>query len=506
MSDSDYYSPMHISYFSNEPRNHNYSRPLDIHLTTNHSEIKELTDIIFDKYFNIRKKEITKKHLKVLLLDLYVAWNTDPKLEIGVHMSPNFYASVKRYNQLHITRTMIDVVTTLRNHNVISFHKGLEANHRVSRISVSPTLENYFTDIRTSIFDINQSKELLVLRDKEKKDIDYKDNSKTKDMRKLLEKYNEILRQTFIDIPFLEKTYLEYKGRKHNINQHSKLVRRIFSKGSFDKGGIFYGGWWQRIGEKQRDKILIDDRETIEIDYKSLHPVLAYAKKGIDFWQSMNVTKYGYFNDSYDVPTLGIKDKEDSRAVVKLLFLTALNAKNEKECFKAFRDQWDYLDQPYTGLFSDIFLKELLDSIRDRHYQIDDMFCSGVGIDLQQWDSNIVEYIVSDFTERNIPILCIHDSFVIWKEQLDLLVNNMNTAIKWVTGIVENPSLKYDQFQTLAWKDHILSCGGKTGLDRDYYLDSIPKSPPSPDRCKGYIERWNNHKSYFHEKYNYLKE
>ena len=28
-------------------------------------------------------------------------------------------------------------------------------------------------------------------------------------MRKILGKYNEILRQTFIDIPFLEKPYLQ---------------------------------------------------------------------------------------------------------------------------------------------------------------------------------------------------------------------------------------------------------------------------------------------------------
>ena len=85
------------------------------------------------------------------------------------------------------------------------------------------------------------------------------------------------------------------------------------------------------------------------------------------------------------------------------------------------------------------------------------MFCSGFGIDLQKWDSDIVEYIVSDFTERNIPILYINESFIIWKEQIDLLVNNMHTAIKWVTGIVEHPELKYDQFITLAWKDHKLN-------------------------------------------------
>ena len=498
---------MYISkYISNKTRNHNYSRTSDIHLTTNNSEMKDLVEIIFDKYFNTGKKEITKKHLEVLLLDLYIAWKTDPMLEIGIHIAPDFYTKVKRYNNQHITRTMIDVVTTLKNHNLINFHKGLEAKHKVSHICAAPTLENYFKDIRVSVFDINQSQEFLVLRDNDKKYIDYKDNTKTKDLRKVLEKYNEIIRQTFIDIPFLEKTYLEYKGKKHNINHHSKLVKRLFKRGSFDQGGRFFGGWWQYVSEKQRENILIDDRETIEIDYKSLHPVLAYAKKGIDFWKGVNVTKYSYFNDAYDVPTTGLKDKEDSRAVVKLLFLTALNAKNEKECFESFRDEWDYENHPYTGLFSDTFLKELLDSIRDRHYQIDEMFCSGIGLNLKKWDSDIVEYIVSDFTERNIPILCIHDSFVIWKEQLDLLVNNMNTAIKWVTGIVDNPSLKYDQFTTLAWKENVLSYAGKKGLDRGYQLDSLPNKPASPDRCKGYIERWTEHKSYFYEKYNYPKE
>ena len=63
-----------------------------------------------------------------------------------------------------------------------------------------------------------------------------------------------------------------------------------------------------------------------------------------------------------------------------------------------------------------------------------------------------------------------------------------------------------DQFENLAWTDHILSYAGKTGLDGDYYLDSIPKLHASPDRCKGYIERWNKHKSYFFEKYTYLEK
>ena len=353
---------------------------------------------------------------------------------------------------------MIDIVTVLINHDLIIGHEGLENNTKITYICASLTLKNYFKKIKVSVFDISQYQELIILKDISKKDIDYEDNSKTKDIKgKVLEQYNEILRKTFIDIPFLEKSYLEYKGRKYNVNQHSKLVKKIFSNGSFDDGGKFYGGWWQRISEKQREKILMDDRETIEIDYKSLHPVLAYAKKGIDFWERTNTTKYSYFNDSYDVSISGIKDREDSGAVVKLLFLTALNTNSEQECFHKFGNQWDYELHSYKGLFSDIFLQELLDSIRDRHYQIDDLFCSGNGLDLQKLDNEIIEYIVGDFTERNLPILCNNDSFIIWKEQLDLLVNNMQTAIKWVIGgIVENSQIQSNQFNILAFKDHIL--------------------------------------------------
>ena len=135
------------------------------------------------------------------------------------------------------------------------------------------------------------------------------------------------------------------------------------------------------------------------------------------------------------------------------------------------------------------------------------MFCSGNGLDLQKLDNEIIEYIVGDFTERNLPILCNNDSFIIWKEQLDLLVNNMQTAIKWVIGgIVENSQIQSNQFNILAFKDHILRNIDKSIPDQSYYSDSIMKSSISSDRCEGYIERWDNHKSYFYEKYDHFKQ
>ena len=103
-------------YIINPTRKQSYSRPLNIFLDTHNSEIKELVNIIFNKYFNVEENVILKKHLEVLVLDLYIAWNTDPKLEIVIHMSPNSYTLVKRYNHLNITKKMIDIVSVSYTH------------------------------------------------------------------------------------------------------------------------------------------------------------------------------------------------------------------------------------------------------------------------------------------------------------------------------------------------------------------------------------------------------
>ena len=75
-------------------RNYLHSRPLDVHLTSNHPELTKLVDLIFEKFFqpSSSNQRILKKHLKLVLLELYVAGLQDPLLEIGIHMSPNSYS------------------------------------------------------------------------------------------------------------------------------------------------------------------------------------------------------------------------------------------------------------------------------------------------------------------------------------------------------------------------------------------------------------------------------
>ena len=49
-----------------------HSRLLDVHRWSDHPEVNAFVDDIFNTYFK-QKTKIRKKHLKVVLLDLYVA-------------------------------------------------------------------------------------------------------------------------------------------------------------------------------------------------------------------------------------------------------------------------------------------------------------------------------------------------------------------------------------------------------------------------------------------------
>ena len=68
-----------------------HSRPIDVHRSSDHPEANQFVTTIYDDHFADWRPDITKRHIKVVLLDLYVAWSDDPDLKISVPMSPNEY-------------------------------------------------------------------------------------------------------------------------------------------------------------------------------------------------------------------------------------------------------------------------------------------------------------------------------------------------------------------------------------------------------------------------------
>ena len=496
-------------YSNNPPRDYNYSRVLDVHIWSDYPEVNDFINLIYDAYFSNQngKKSIAKKHIKIVLLDLYVAWLDDPDLCIAVNMTRDFYSKnfgtdTTRYNELNISAKTIHVVTTLKDKGLVGYKRGVEAQEGygsgfVSRIWAEPKLISMFERSALNKFMIysHYDREMLVLRDEDKNDINYADTEETESQRLVVQQYNDILERTFIDIGSANSPRLEIeknKGSKSQDKPHyvhilhkGKFTHRVFNNSSWDEGGRFYGGFWQRIGQDYREQILINNEETVELDFSSLHPVLAYVQAGVDYWKEHDI-------GPYDISVNGIEDAKVSREVIKKLFLLALNAKDQTTLFKAFRSEFDYsLLDGLEYSFTDDALGAILDSIKARHTKIADQIATGAGTVLMNLDSRIVEFVVRRFLDNNSVVLSVHDSFIVIERHRDRLLAAMKDAWVFVT---EQTEIKYKQnvpiYQdAVAWRH----------LDRDFYLDRM-KDLTTPKRTTGYLNRLNKHNKFFNPK------
>ena len=102
-------------------------------------------------------------------------------------------------------------------------------------------------------------------------------------------------------------------------------------------------------------------------------------------------------------------------------------------------------------------------------------------------DSQITEKIVNAFTSKGIPILCMHDSFIIQVQHDNELRTQMQKAVEEVSG-TNNFKIKRKNIglgQVTQWMHS----------DREYYLSSIKHLGEGNNishqriRTKGYEER-----------------
>ena len=202
-------------------RDYQHSRPLDVHRWSEHTEANKFIDYVYDTYLNTQSNEnqrIKKRHLKVVLLDIYVAWLNDPELNIAVHMTTGAYSDgtvfnkgKSRYNELNIKVSTIEIIHRLREADLIGFKKGFERSATwqgyISRIWPTNKLTKLFEDAAFGEFDIGytDNRETIILRDEEKDEVEYTDKTHIKQMRLAVQQYNKLLEKTFIDIQWVDK-------------------------------------------------------------------------------------------------------------------------------------------------------------------------------------------------------------------------------------------------------------------------------------------------------------
>ena len=429
------------------------SRLLDVHLVSDHPSFASIyEDILFrypslDIFINTpskgkRAKGDSRKIFKALLLDLYVSWCEDPNQWLGISTNNNSWNTCSRYNTLFISRNIKALLATLvelglldrLNHRYSSINP--QFNH-TARYQASETLRGvfYLHHFGTAQIYKNPDREVIILRNSEVDEfgeglgssapIEYAETADTEAMRLQVRAYNELLAKHHIDlgsaespivkITFWDKRLKRVQEQNIVIGQHNKFVYRVFSRGSFDCHGRFYGGWWTRIPSEMRKDIFIDGQPTHEVDFKALHVHLLSAKSGV----LLPADPY-----RLEQPVVDGISIQEQRAWMKALILHSMNAKSQKGAFKAFR----YEAEAGTAMrrATDLDLQRLLTAFTDSYPHLEQYLCSDQGIYLMRQDSDIAAEVIRLMTRQGIPVLCVHDSFIVdvfhWVELREAMV------------------------------------------------------------------------------------
>ena len=380
------------------------------------------------------------------------------------------YIVGSRYNGLFIPRKIIEVEALLVDacyvEELTHFNSpDRTARSYTTRIRHTEALRCLFNNLTIDLHDIdnNASEECVILHDKYVDDpdddtnrkIEYNDKDLSPDelalvdtIRGQLQAYNELLKHTFIDIPsYTSSTFTRtikngpYAGRKQTISlgPDNKFVIRVFNGGLVGRrkrGGRYYRGWWQQIDKEDRAKIYINDQPTLEVDFKAFHPNLLSNELGVRL-----------DNDPYNLGELVLPDvvttREQQRAYVKLIVLMGINADSDKKAYQAFRisDRKDKLGQSLT----DVQLGALLDAFIDKHPQFKGVLNTGQALRLMNIDSQIANMVLDHFTEKDIPVLCIHDSFIIQYDKEPELRGILDQATHQVTNYAINHDIKNER-------------------------------------------------------------
>ncbi len=176
---------------------------------------------------------------------------------------------------------------------------------------------------------------------------------------------------------------------------------------------------YQGYSSDERKKITINNDTVVELDFSGLHPHLLYAKEEIQLDQ-----------DPYSI----IDKRPVVRKFLKQILLCMLNAKDELTAERA-ANYWLYNHKNYRNRLYSFGIskaKHFMDRFRKAHKPIEHHFCNGseTGLRIMNLDSQIALDIVDHFAKQNIPILAVHDSFIVQDKYKDELWQTMHSTYK----------------------------------------------------------------------------
>lgn len=390
--------------YIHQPEDLNKHKPIDLYLTSNYDGFNEATEDLFSKLEVSGHSSLIKRCLHFLLVNLTYHYLHNPRHVMSIKRDSNWWSNINRTNTAgkrennpsNISRKVLDVLDALTSLGYIEQRIGyyLPEQHtgKTTKVIILPLFITEVIQVfslHTATFYRNANTALIKLNRNGQGYSKYIESTNTLRMKESLEAYNTLLASSNISSP-----------HPMALRQEHKTVHRVFNS-NFYQGGRFYGPFWQSYSKTKRGTITINGGETVELDYEAQHILLAYASA----------------RAPYQTATLGDPYHLDSypRDLIKKIMLLSFNTDTAMKAWQAARLQYRKNNNTELLRYIDLYqqYQAIMDGIKEKHSEIAHLFHTNMGLKLQYRDSLICEYIIETLTNENIPVLTIHDSFIV---------------------------------------------------------------------------------------------
>tara|TARA_R110000787_G_scaffold49111_2_gene117848 strand:- start:28124 stop:29677 length:1554 start_codon:yes stop_codon:yes gene_type:complete len=435
-------------------------------LSRNHQGLRGLSDV---------QKDVSHRHLEMILCDLFAAWEGDPEKFIGYSRGKsNFVRGGSYWNSrlgvaFPARDTFVNLIVFLEEQGFLENHLAPQGGEGLSsRMRATASLVRMFCERQITWVHFIQGRETenIVVKDESKSLIpldaaEGREGINLEQAEENLRFINGNLGRTFINLNVTDRGLAELSARttgndldgndfREPFEPSNRFLRRIFALGSFEFGGRFYGGWWQGIPSDMRKFIEIDGAVTREYDYSSMQPTLMYAQMGMPAPE-----------DAYSLPGWPAEIRPLAKKAFNQLVNSDDSSRNPNQWHRfapsilpdplprnwseqnigqkaqaqraAFEVRYG---RPYGDLFHDLM---------EFHAPIEPFFFSRSWGVFQRQDSDIAEQVMLRMLngERSVTILPIHDSFIVRRGEEETLDRTMREVFEEVTGMRCN--LKFEE-------------------------------------------------------------
>jgi hypothetical protein len=451
------------------------ARPLNIQLWSDRPEVDAAVDAIFAEGGIRREHDRMKICLKVILLNLFTCYHSDPTRYI--RYSRGHRTWLTRYNCLDLSAEQVKnaadrLIKLEYMTGILGKWSPDEKNRRQSRMRATEKLITRMKEFQVLplMISLHPNAETIILKDEKKKIKEYEETEETHRMRAEIQTINDLLSNTLINLYMSDSDLHKLQermrdGKEPEPQEHlldgpdesedeveetprgaidftMKSLMRVFNNSSFRHGGRLYGAWWQGVPNKSRKFrkfIRINNMNTVEVDFSAIHINLIYWLNGLTVPEG-------------DLYTLDDFPGE-TRDVVKRSLLTLINADSKRQGMRSIREHINGVKvrtkfvngkkkqeekvihkNDRIILPPGIKIEKIIKAFEKKHEAIKNWFFTGKGVELQYWDSQIAVEILLTLVKEGVPCLPLHDSFIVSEPQENGLRGVMSKAFHKVTG------------------------------------------------------------------------